>query len=37
MNVNYQIKKNFLISINNKDISDEDYEHAKNVFEKFNF
>ena len=29
-------KKEFFNKINNKDISDEDYNHAKNVFEKFN-
>ena len=29
-------KKEFFNKINNKNISDEDYNHAKNVFEKFN-
>ena len=29
-------KEEFFNKINNKNISDEDYEHAKNVFEKFN-
>ena len=29
-------KKEFFNKINNKNISDEDYDHAKNVFEKFN-
>ena len=29
-------KKEFFNKINNKNISDEDYTHAKNVFEKFN-
>ena len=28
-------KKEFFNKINNKDISDDDYNHAKNVFEKF--
>ena len=28
-------KKEFFNKINNKDISDDDYTHAKNVFEKF--
>ena len=29
-------KEEFFNKINNKNISDEDYDHAKNVFEKFN-
>ena len=29
-------KEEFFNKINNKNISDEDYNHAKNVFEKFN-
>ena len=35
MDKKYQIKK-FFNKIESKNISDEDYIHAKNVFEKFN-
>ena len=35
MNKKYQIKKEFFNKINNNNISDKDYNHAKNVFEKF--
>ena len=34
-NKNYLDKEEFYNKINNKNISDEDYNHAKNVFEKF--
>ena len=35
MNKNYQIKRNFFNKINNKNISDKDYNHAKNAEIKY--